>query len=160
MGSVYFKVFAMEAPENSFFGAKSLCLKALAKAKGASFAAVWALIAAAPLSAESEDSENCRKALSERASSHAGAADEFAKAMTEGMLLHRGQDDLFEFYINNWFGRFSEGSDFDSLQDMLDAYPGISKLPARERRISFPVYLRNPPESPAEVFTVFSKIRR
>ena len=63
--------------------------------------------------------------------------DVFALAMTEGLKLKKGQDDLFSIYRKIYFGNSKSGvkRSLDDVIKILEKYPELSKLPVREQKI-------------------------
>ncbi len=62
----------------------------------------------------------------------------FAQKMTEGMLLRKGQDELFQFYITYGFSHSTAASvSLSRVLAILQKHPKLSKLPVREQIIDF-----------------------
>jgi hypothetical protein len=80
----------------------------------------------------------------------------FGQAMTEGMLLHPDQEDLFEIYRKTFFGDPKVSVDNKTLNDVseiLSKNPELKKIPFREYEVSSVKKLYSVPDSLSKYVT-------
>ncbi len=103
----------------------------------------------------------CDEAFSDKGETFS-AVESFASAMTKGLILRKGQDSLFDLYVNLYFPYPSKKNigDVADVLGRLESSPYLSKLPVREQTLHFSIKERDRPESLKKFIASFSRSAR
>ncbi len=99
---------------------------------------------------------SCEEAFSDSGEMFSNPSS-FAEAMTRGLVLKEGQDQLFKFYLKNWTPYAGNGRNVDlqSVFDVLKHYPSLSKIPLRDYIFEFATVRKERPQSLVNFITSF-----
>ncbi len=98
---------------------------------------------------------SCEEAFSDSGEMFSNPSS-FAEAMTRGLVLREGQDDLFKFYLKNWTPYSENGrAGLQSVFDILKQNPSLSKIPLRDYIFEFATVRKERPQSLVNFITSF-----
>ncbi len=99
---------------------------------------------------------SCEEAFSDSGEMFSNPSS-FAEAMTRGLVLREGQDDLFKFYLKNWTPYPENGRivGLQSVFEILTDYPSLSKIPLRDYIFEFATVRKERPQSLINFITSF-----